>query len=501
MPCSPGWASHRVYRLHQCNHFDFSLFEAAYQEAKQARNSQLDPNSSGLYSVAPPDESPSGCSLLFGVSGGQNFPNHPLQGFRGGRGGANTDLEQLLEQTDGQRTSDPCSQASIYGASSTPVNTLRTLNPPAARTARRSTAPILLVGANDPVDSESRHCMWGKHQSTVVLAGGLVPCNERFSSPEDLRNHFSSLHTTFHEEWKDWVCTLCGLQQEPPSHPCFLFGVDAPVLGRYWARAGNAWASVDGGFGRVPSEDGASHHFFPASQSAQSFSPPGSHIGSIDTSVWSSGNATSVGLYLQAAARATKAGPISGSPPQQPGPGASASCQLAIGPDDDGWLLARKLPSPPSSSSSSPHRSPGHFDSIIMTSALLCRAPVALFDLVEAVSMTAAAAAAAFALDEVRSRSSAAAAGCLPVLLVLLVLPFLPLPFLTPDPAAQSPKLCAAAAAAADNDGFPAGDGVMDLAVACIVAGLVASWLFWRVRGRLGRVDPGATAARGSRVW
>ena len=82
-----------------------------------------------------------------------------------------------------------------------------------------------------------------------------------------------------------------------------------------------------------------------------------------------------------------------------------------------------------------------------MTSALLCRAPVALFDLVEAVSMT------------------------------------------------------AAAAAAADNDGFPAGDGVMDLAVACVVAGLVASWLFRRVRGRLGRVDPGATAARGSRVW
>ncbi|KAL2020470.1 hypothetical protein VTK56DRAFT_8355 [Thermocarpiscus australiensis] len=297
-----------------CKHFDFSLFEVAYQAAKTASARPPSPDLDSKTSAAAPYRPRfSDSSDLIGVE--ENPVNLLSQTFLSGR----DDLEMLSNQAEAQQTVvRPNSQASplckvgdaraaTSSAGSQSSFGLMTQDHTATNIERR-----IPIGRQVTPYGHEWECMWGGGDETdsSVSICELEPCNRRCSTVEALKTHFTSFHGPFWDADYMWQCTICGFQWISPHGPCFYCSEPSSRQAWCFAKVSIPPRSTSRPSVRVPNGDASNVNLSASgTHSARVYGPAGGHNVPSSSSYGATWNPSGAGQ----SSRAAKANALRGS--------------------------------------------------------------------------------------------------------------------------------------------------------------------------------------------
>ncbi|KAK4125162.1 hypothetical protein N657DRAFT_357739 [Parathielavia appendiculata] len=260
----------------RCAHFDFSLFEDAYQACKQQENRLVDadPHDTRARSQRP---RLGDAADLLGVGLGQSRPlysssavvpwsdsavdevspdtdplwnqQNQLQPYVTFSNFQEPEPRHLFPVVPASRsvTDLPLSRQtagalpSSRSATSLPSLRLTAANLPTSRPADALPLPPrnnIALGKQLSAGSDWWLCLWGHGDQPASLREPVpVPCNGQFRGLEALKTHFGHEHGVFYQDWHLWKCVECELELSKPPDP----GRPCPMCGQAESLGWNAW--------------------------------------------------------------------------------------------------------------------------------------------------------------------------------------------------------------------------------------------------------------------
>ncbi|KAL2180681.1 uncharacterized protein P884DRAFT_311398 [Thermothelomyces heterothallicus CBS 202.75] len=463
----------------ECTHRNLTLFEQEYQRRKQARaaaDQEINIGPHNLQATLPSQDAPSQQRLgheadFDGIGTGQiqlSDPSlNPSGRILGGSEDAHTETDLLQDNRIRVR---PYVAALLSSFEGTGLPTSTSL-PASTHTAAYTATPFMTLTPPQPVDQDKligrqrapRSREWVCHGS----CGEFRTCIQPFTDLSSLTRHFRDSHAQFSDQWFSWSCAMCKLDvaetfpEVPPSEPCPQCRDPEPYtwLRCCWGKVANPSAGPQPSFpSRVPSRDGSSSNpsswtnfsFLGPSGGRYGYSPTMSSSGSLWGYFYRSGGGGGVGQAYYASSPKVP-------PPTMMGARSLASSSSCARPTLP--LLAYFWPLSSRSSSSGTGRPDSKPSSLARR---VCPAAVVL---------------AVVALAPLLGRwASPPGSPTLPGDVGIGVV------------AAERALSGIARSAAHDGDDDDDDDdlrpGIPELSMACIAAGLVASWVFWHVRDR-----------------
>ncbi|KAL2259847.1 hypothetical protein VTK26DRAFT_6328 [Humicola hyalothermophila] len=245
-----------------CNHLDFSLFEEAYQESKQAAHRDPDLDDPG-HRAGPHQMRFSHSLDLFGIGG---VSNNILHSAQQGRDEAQVDFDPLPEAVQAQRPRPAFNPSSLYifGDSAAPMVGLDLRHRNGTRSQVAQPAEPIAIGKQVISYGHRWACAWGSDGDILPgLDGGREACPCCFDSLDALQRHFQYYHAPFHEPWYLWQCTGCKFQSNYSRGPCMSCGQNTLRELWRWAKRSNSSTSTSTPMGRVASEGGPYSSTYP----------------------------------------------------------------------------------------------------------------------------------------------------------------------------------------------------------------------------------------------
>ncbi|KAK3372050.1 hypothetical protein B0H63DRAFT_526910 [Podospora didyma] len=212
----------------KCDHYDFCLFEEAYQSSKLLFASQPMRSRRQSQQYGPPRQpyAPSPSSQQFpqspyrpqfsdpldlmgigGIGVGQNLsplaPRDPQ--------GTQDDFDSLLQQINNNTQPSP-----VLGNNAAPLDYFRQparnpMNTPVTHLSPASISRNLPIGKQiSRPEDQVWECLWGDGGAECSVSGGEAEaCNKRFRGLASLTGHFTHEHAPFQDSHFMWRCTAC----------------------------------------------------------------------------------------------------------------------------------------------------------------------------------------------------------------------------------------------------------------------------------------------------